>query len=207
MLVFEPQFRLDYSVFTMSSENCPICLKGLEVETTKSLSCDSRHVFHKDCINYWLRDRNYCPLCRTIVAPETLPTRRESINLMLGQDVPPSLVSKAQQLGLPSFNAMPERYENDSLLELIYSHGDFCMIVAYQTKNWIPNEWMTDANVVANDAELYDQLNNGYWACIVTKGLNAPLGLKLCPVCKLFISNLIDLSANNRCIHPKISSQ
>lgn len=52
---------------------CPICIDVLinreeeaaNQQAIKKLSCN--HIFHKTCIQAWVRIHNNCPLCRTRV--------------------------------------------------------------------------------------------------------------------------------------------
>ena len=48
-------------------EDCAICLGNMTIDDIcndyiEKLSCN--HIFHKDCINTWLKDKKTCPLCR-----------------------------------------------------------------------------------------------------------------------------------------------
>lgn len=43
-------------------EECSICLDILNNDTNKILTCN--HIFHKKCIDTWLKRNNICPLCR-----------------------------------------------------------------------------------------------------------------------------------------------
>ena len=40
---------------------CDICLTN-EVKSLSQLNCN--HLFHSDCINKWLQQKDTCPLCR-----------------------------------------------------------------------------------------------------------------------------------------------
>jgi|GEM_PF-2296696 len=57
---------------TTKQKNCSICLEQIETkpkckeEIEKELKC--QHIFHKECIDTWLKKANTCPLCRTIVS-------------------------------------------------------------------------------------------------------------------------------------------
>ena len=57
--------------FSVSDNNCAVCLTDLNSSKTKQLTCN--HVFHENCINPWLVDKDTCPLCREVVK-KTLPT-------------------------------------------------------------------------------------------------------------------------------------
>jgi hypothetical protein len=41
--------------------DCSICLTEIETDK-KALNCG--HLFHGDCVNQWLAQKNNCPLCR-----------------------------------------------------------------------------------------------------------------------------------------------
>lgn len=45
---------------------CPICIDDFENESSVILlTC--KHIFHKNCINSWLRIKNSCPMCKISV--------------------------------------------------------------------------------------------------------------------------------------------
>ncbi|XP_021299775.1 probable E3 ubiquitin-protein ligase HIP1 [Herrania umbratica] len=47
----------------LEAENCVICLEELKVGSDASrMPCS--HIFHGDCIEEWLKQSHYCPLCR-----------------------------------------------------------------------------------------------------------------------------------------------
>ena len=48
--------------------NCGICLADFEKKSlVTSLKCDSRHIFHAECLLPWLHEKNEptCPTCRS----------------------------------------------------------------------------------------------------------------------------------------------
>lgn len=51
---------------------CPICLTNYEVgDEIKQLQCHPSHVFHRQCLDAWMKTRLTCPLCRVaIVLPQ-----------------------------------------------------------------------------------------------------------------------------------------
>ncbi len=48
--------------------DCSICLDKLNTKTIKMLPCN--HLFHKKCINEWLKTSIQCPLCKTFLENE-----------------------------------------------------------------------------------------------------------------------------------------
>ncbi|EOY02005.1 Zinc finger-like protein [Theobroma cacao] len=47
----------------LEAENCVICLEELKVGSNASrMPCS--HTFHGDCIDEWLKQSHYCPICR-----------------------------------------------------------------------------------------------------------------------------------------------
>jgi len=47
---------------------CVICTCEFEPEDeVTELECDTRHIFHKECLLPWLEKRLSCPTCRTDV--------------------------------------------------------------------------------------------------------------------------------------------
>jgi hypothetical protein len=69
---------------------CTICFVPLEDgDIVGNLAC--QHVFHKDCLKLWLKRKNACPLCNTILA-----TRRP--DPPAPQDVPVVLAGNSNEL-------------------------------------------------------------------------------------------------------------
>ena len=53
------------------ADTCIICLeKFKESEIISELPCDSRHIFHYDCLALWLHTKQICPLCKQPVQPQ-----------------------------------------------------------------------------------------------------------------------------------------
>lgn len=52
------------------TEICSICHEELESETTET-KCS--HIYHKNCLDTWLENRNSCPLCRIVLCEEENP--------------------------------------------------------------------------------------------------------------------------------------
>ena len=45
---------------------CVVCqLEFEEGEDVRQLPCEGKHVFHKECVDVWLRKNDTCPLCKT----------------------------------------------------------------------------------------------------------------------------------------------
>lgn len=45
---------------------CAICLSDFEVaEEACHLRCNENHIFHRKCVQRWLKRQNQCPICRT----------------------------------------------------------------------------------------------------------------------------------------------
>ena len=56
---------------------CSICLNDYEDSEVVRVIPDCGHMFHKDCIDEWLRLHPTCPICRT----SPLPSQRNSVSL------------------------------------------------------------------------------------------------------------------------------
>uniref|UniRef100_A0A0D9WVP1 RING-type domain-containing protein n=1 Tax=Leersia perrieri TaxID=77586 RepID=A0A0D9WVP1_9ORYZ len=53
---------------------CPVCLENYgDGEVVRTLP-DCGHVFHRECVDPWLRQRPTCPVCRTSPLPSPMPT-------------------------------------------------------------------------------------------------------------------------------------
>lgn len=80
------QARASSLADTRGIEACGICLEDFRDTPdwpTKTLSCGSKHNFHRNCINQWLADHDVCPMCRGSVAadrppPDQEPARRDA---------------------------------------------------------------------------------------------------------------------------------
>jgi hypothetical protein len=49
---------------------CPICIEDFPRKillANKIICTECRHLFHQECINGWLRNRQICPVCRTTI--------------------------------------------------------------------------------------------------------------------------------------------
>ena len=61
-----PEFKYKYANRHMErvEKKCSICLNEFkEMERVKLFSC-KLHLFHKDCIMKWLKEHDFCPLCK-----------------------------------------------------------------------------------------------------------------------------------------------
>ena len=48
-------------------ESCCICLDIFNSKDTRmiaELGCNSKHIFHVDCLNCWVETNDVCPMCR-----------------------------------------------------------------------------------------------------------------------------------------------
>ncbi|EAS01923.2 zinc finger (C3HC4 RING finger) protein (macronuclear) [Tetrahymena thermophila SB210] len=49
-------------------KECSICLNDYQNdETIVILNCDSKHIFHQQCIETWVKQKDECPLCRAVI--------------------------------------------------------------------------------------------------------------------------------------------
>lgn len=63
---------------TLINEECSICMKPIEREDLKLLSC--RHPFHIDCIQRWFIENQSCPFCRnTCIEPVQLHSTNQMV--------------------------------------------------------------------------------------------------------------------------------
>ncbi|GJN24544.1 hypothetical protein PR202_gb12290 [Eleusine coracana subsp. coracana] len=53
---------------------CPVCLETYADADVVRVLPDCAHVFHRACVDPWLRLRPTCPVCRTSPLPSPLPT-------------------------------------------------------------------------------------------------------------------------------------
>ncbi|CUV07405.1 unnamed protein product [Cryptosporidium hominis] len=59
-----PSFNKEKSITI--SKSCPICVQEIEDDATiRVLPCDSRHIFHLECIDGWFKQNCVCPICRS----------------------------------------------------------------------------------------------------------------------------------------------
>ena len=56
---------LNDSLISTSSAICSICLDDYSDPEIKLNKLPCNHVFHKDCVQEWLKDNDTCPDCRT----------------------------------------------------------------------------------------------------------------------------------------------
>jgi len=53
---------------------CPVCLDGYGDTDVVRVLPDCGHLFHRACVDPWLRQRPTCPVCRTSPLPSPMPT-------------------------------------------------------------------------------------------------------------------------------------
>ena len=74
-----------------ANKQCSICFEDYaEGDEIVTLPCDTRHAFHRTCIESWLKQKDTCPLCKMQVTKETLQAQRE------GRSVQPSPSNAAE---------------------------------------------------------------------------------------------------------------
>lgn len=61
----------------ISVAECSICMNKFHDEEGRPtlaapMSCDIRHVFHKECIEAWFKRDNSCPLCKEVITDRKL---------------------------------------------------------------------------------------------------------------------------------------
>jgi hypothetical protein len=50
---------------TSEKEACAICLDEFcETKLIAELKCNSKHIFHLDCLTEWVKKNDICPICR-----------------------------------------------------------------------------------------------------------------------------------------------
>uniref|UniRef100_A0A7S0EH18 RING-type E3 ubiquitin transferase n=1 Tax=Hanusia phi TaxID=3032 RepID=A0A7S0EH18_9CRYP len=97
---------------------CPVCLCELEKgDACRRLPC--LHMFHKDCVDDWLKRDRHCPVCKTDIVTGAQETRREagdqqcSAAAMPGEPdySPPGWGSddEFEGIGIPGFGPRPGR--------------------------------------------------------------------------------------------------
>lgn len=57
-----------YNRQTDGEDGCSVCLDDHSGVVAEIQVC--KHIFHQACMERWLEQKNECPLCKTIVAPE-----------------------------------------------------------------------------------------------------------------------------------------
>ncbi|KAL6647854.1 hypothetical protein ACP70R_015291 [Stipagrostis hirtigluma subsp. patula] len=53
---------------------CPVCLESYADGDVVRALPDCGHLFHRECVDPWLRQRPTCPVCRTSPLPSPMPT-------------------------------------------------------------------------------------------------------------------------------------
>ena len=62
---------------------CPICLEPI-LGSSKHLHCS--HIFHKNCIDTWLSQKDTCPLCRTLINFIEVTIKKIPFNLSINEN-------------------------------------------------------------------------------------------------------------------------
>lgn len=57
-------------------EICSICHEKLDSDTTKT-NCN--HIYHKNCLDIWLKNNNSCPLCRNSLSTSKIKHKTQTI--------------------------------------------------------------------------------------------------------------------------------
>ncbi|KAI3968503.1 hypothetical protein MKX01_007813 [Papaver californicum] len=57
---------------------CAVCLSEFEENEIGRMLPKCKHSFHVECIDMWFHSHSTCPLCRTLVTPETAAATTES---------------------------------------------------------------------------------------------------------------------------------
>ena len=55
------------------TEDCAICLEAFTEGDGKmiaELNCNSKHIFHVDCLTEWVKKNDVCPMCRQQIVDE-----------------------------------------------------------------------------------------------------------------------------------------
>lgn len=73
-------YQIDVKIYTRTLyDTCPICLEYLDTKevvaahrsTITEQRCFNRHLFHKECLKRWMKNNNFCPLCRRPIDMQT----------------------------------------------------------------------------------------------------------------------------------------
>lgn len=56
----------------VEEEVCSVCLEGFKAGQPVTYWPICKHVFHKDCLNYWIQKNHTCPICKQIY-PNAMP--------------------------------------------------------------------------------------------------------------------------------------
>jgi len=86
---------------TMNSET--IC----EEENERILDCS--HIFHRECIGEWLKQKHHCPVCRAHVDVATPEAPRQEMTLEEILALPDNLLSNAEIVSLIRSNVQEVR--------------------------------------------------------------------------------------------------
>ena len=98
-------------------ETCRICLEQISVapncseEEKRQLDCS--HIFHRECIGEWLKQKHNCPLCRAHVEVNTAEARRPEMTIEEILAVPDTLTTNS-----PGIVSFPEISIEETLVQV-----------------------------------------------------------------------------------------
>jgi len=176
----------------MSSESCPICLTALAEQPQKTLTCDSRHVFHEICVDLWLSTRSGCPLCRETVPISLLPSWKAGFRYLCNRPVPEHLASEAYELCLTGINFYDDDFNvGEIFFGILHLRGDVCVIIAQNDREWLPTDWIEAAEDEDDEEqiELYNWISKADETIVITVDMGPPEHCKRCNVCEKFVTN------------------
>ena len=187
------------------SNVCAICLDEIDDDFKKVLPCDSRHSFHKLCVDEWLTTHNNCPICRAAVPRPSRPILRplsqtQSSDSISRIPISPLFMIRAYRLGLPPIEHLPFDPYNMVSAEQVHIHNnhlydDIFGITTRNAVNWFPQDWLDFANRAFPPGHslhhLYNVVNSGVSTHLITRGYSPPTGLNICPLCGGYVTNVL----------------
>lgn len=65
-----------------NNEICKICFKQIaNTDNEETLGCDESHKFHENCLWFYLKFWNYCPICNKTLEDEDVVRLRSTFEL------------------------------------------------------------------------------------------------------------------------------